>query len=388
MNNLRDIDVKGKKVLVRCDFNVPVDDRGNISDKFRVNQAIPIIEYLRSNGAKTILISHLGRPEGKEKKFSLKGVADYLNEKIGKVKFCDDCIGNKTEKIVNELGDGEVILLENLRFYKEEEANDLEFSKKLAKLGDIFVQEGFSVCHREHASVVGVANLLPAYPGFLLEKEIGVLAKALENPDRPLVSIVGGVKLSTKIKVLEKLLKVSDYVLIGGKIANTILVLKGICVKDKWSEEEAQLFDIVKGIDLTSTKLHLPVDGVIALKNLDEKYMRIGAVGTLKNDESIFDIGPDTIEKFKAIIKEAGTIIWNGPMGYSEVEAFEKGTKEIMEAVAENKGFAIVGGGETAEAISKFGIEDKFEHISTGGGAMLDFIAGDELPGIKILSKS
>ncbi|MDD4409800.1 MAG: phosphoglycerate kinase [Candidatus Pacebacteria bacterium] len=385
MKNLRELDVRGKRVLVRCDFNVPIDDKGNISDKFRINQAIPTIEYLRNNGAKIILMSHLGRPEGKDKKFSLKAVADYLDDKIGNVKFCDDCIGSKPEKEASKLEEGGILLLENLRFYKEEEANDLDFSKKLASLAEVFVQEGFSVCHREHASVVGVAKLLPSYPGFLLEKEVGVLTKALENPERPLVSVIGGVKLATKIKLLEKLMEVSDYVLVGGKIANTILVLKGICVKDQWSAEETELLDVVERIDLTSTKLHLPLDGVIALRDLDQKYMRIGAVGTLRKDESIFDIGPETIEKFKDIIKEAGTIIWNGPMGYSEVPAFENGTREILKAVAENKGFSILGGGETAETVSKFASEDQFEHISTGGGAMLDFISGESLPGIKIL---
>lgn len=385
MKNLREADINGKRVLVRCDFNVPVYDDGSIADKFRINQALPTIEYLRSNNAKVVLISHLGRPEGKDKKFSLKKVAEYLDEKIGGVKFYGDCIGRGVEKEVGNMKEGEVLLLENLRFYKEEEANDLVFSEKLAGLADIFVQEGFSVCHREHASVVGVAKLIPAYPGFLLEKEVNVLRKALENPERPLVSIVGGVKLETKIKLLEKLLEVSDYVLVGGKIANTILVLKGICVKDNWSKEESGLADVVSRIDLTSTKLHLPLDGVIALKDLEQKYMRVGAVGTLKNDESIYDIGPDTVEKFKAIIKEAGTIIWNGPMGYSEIEAFENGTKEIMQAVADNEGFAILGGGETVEAVAKFKIEDKFEHVSTGGGAMLDFISGDNLPGISIL---
>lgn len=385
MKNLREADINGKRVLVRCDFNVPVYDDGSIADKFRINQALPTIEYLRSNNAKVVLISHLGRPEGKDKKFSLKKVAEYLDEKIGGAKFYGDCIGRGVEKEVGNMKEGEVLLLENLRFYKEEEANDLVFSEKLAGLADIFVQEGFSVCHREHASVVGVAKLIPAYPGFLLEKEVNVLRKALENPERPLVSIVGGVKLETKIKLLEKLLEVSDYVLVGGKIANTILVLKGICVKDNWSKEESGLADVVSRIDLTSTKLHLPLDGVIALKDLEQKYMRVGAVGTLKNDESIYDIGPDTVEKFKAIIKEAGTIIWNGPMGYSEIEAFENGTKEIMQAVADNEGFAILGGGETAEAVAKFKIEDKFEHVSTGGGAMLDFISGDNLPGISIL---
>jgi len=384
MKSLKDANVKNKKVLVRADFNVPID--GNkIGDFYRINQALPTIEYLRKEGAKVILISHLGRPEGKDKSCSLKIIADYLNIKIGNVKFVRDCIGSEAEKEVGKMVDGDVVLLENLRFYKEEEANDPAFSKKLAKLADVFVQEGFSVCHRAHASVVGVAELLPSYPGFLLEKEITVLTNSLLKPKRPLVSIVGGVKLETKIKLLENLLEKSDYVLVGGKIANTILTIKGICVRDNWSKEEASLLDTVEKIDLTSPKLHLPVDGIMALKDLDQKYMRIGGVGTLRKEENIFDIGPETIEKYKSIIDEAGTIIWNGPMGYSEISAFEKGTVEIMKAVAENKGYAIVGGGETVEAIFKAKMEDKFEHISTGGGAMLDFISGDTLPGIKVL---
>lgn len=384
MKKISELNVQGKKVLVRCDFNVPINEQGEISDSFRIDQTIPTIEYLRNNNAIIILVSHLGRPNGKEKKYSLEVVAKYLDKKIGNVKFNRDCIGEVVEEEVSRMKEGGVILLENLRFYEGEESNDLGFSKKLARLADVFVQEGFSVCHRKHASVVGVAQIIPAYAGLLLEKEIEILDKALENPVRPLVSVIGGVKLETKIKVLEKLLQVSDYVLVGGKIANTILMLKGICVKDKWTQEEMDLSEIVNRIDLTSTKLHLPLDGVIALKDLDQKYMRIGGVGTLRSDESIYDIGPDTIEKFKAIIKEAGTIIWNGPMGYSELSVFEKGTKEIMQAVSDNEGFAILGGGETAEAVSKFNINN-FEHISTGGGAMLDYIAGEDMPGIEIL---
>ncbi|MDD5639414.1 MAG: phosphoglycerate kinase [Candidatus Pacebacteria bacterium] len=385
MKSLKNADVKNKKVLVRCDFNVPIND-GKIGDFYRINQAIPTIDYLRNQGAKVILISHLGRPKGKDKKCSLKVIADYLDKKMGNVKFFKDCIGRNVEKRVEKMEDGDVLLLENLRFYKEEEANDPVFSEKLAKLADIFVQEGFGACHREHASIVGVAKIRSSYPGFLLEKEIKVLTKALSNPKRPLVSIVGGVKLETKIKLLKNLLEKSDYVLVGGKIANMILILKGICVRDNWSKDEAELLEAVGDLDLTNSKFQLPIDGVMALKDLDQKYMRIGGVGTLRREEDIFDIGPETVEKFKSIIKEAGTIIWNGPMGYSEISAFAEGTSEIMEAVAENAGYAIVGGGETVEAIFKFGMEEKFEHISTGGGAMLDFISGDSLPGIKVLN--
>ncbi|MFA6252252.1 MAG: phosphoglycerate kinase [Candidatus Paceibacterota bacterium] len=384
MKSLKDANVKGKRVLVRCDFNVPVDD-GKIGDFYRINQALPTIEYLRKQGAKTILISHLGRPEGKDKKCSLEIVAKYLNKKIDNVKFVKDCIGKTPEKAIEKMKDGDIILLENLRFYSEEEANDKKFSKNLASLADIFVQEGFSVCHREHASTVSVAKLLPSYPGFLLEDEIKVLTQGLSKPKRPLVSIVGGVKLETKVKLIKNLLEKSDYVLVGGKIANTILTIRGICVRDNWTKEEADLLDSAQEINLSSPKLHLPIDGIMALKDLDQKYMRIAGVGTLRKEENIFDIGPETVEKYKAIIKEAGTIIWNGPMGYWEVPTFAKGTLEIMKAVAENTGYAIVGGGETVEAIFKAKMEKRFEHISTAGGAMLDFISGETLPGIKVL---
>jgi phosphoglycerate kinase len=386
MNNLRDVNVKGKRVLVRCDFNVPLSEEGKVSQDFRIVQTVPLLEYLRAKGAKIILISHLGRPEGKkDPKYSLKPVADVLWQLVGGVKFMRETVGSGVEAQTKTLKDGEILVLENLRFFKEEESNDSEFAKKLSRLGDIFVQEGFGVCHREHASVVGVPKLLHSFPGFLLEKEISVLSWVMATPERPLVSVVGGVKVSTKTKLMAKLLEVSDNVLVGGKIANSILTVKGVCIRDNWTEEELKLKENAGSIDLSSPKLHLPVDGVISLSGLEENYLRIGGVGTLRKEEDIFDIGPEAIEEFKSIISGAKTVIWNGPLGYFEREYFKEGTLEIMKAIASVNGFTVVGGGETTEIIIKEGMEEKFDHVSSGGGAMLDFIAGEDMPGLKEL---
>lgn len=386
MNNLRDVNVKGKRVLVRCDFNVPLSEEGKVSQDFRIAQTVPLLEYLRDKGAKIILISHLGRPDGKrDLRYSLKPVADVLWQLVGGVKFMNKTIGSDVEAQTNKLKDGEIILLENLRFFKEEEANDLDFAQKLSRLGDVFVQEGFGVCHRKHASVVGVPKFLHSFPGFLLEKEINILSWVMKNPERPLVSIVGGVKICDKTKLIEKLLKESDYVLVGGKIANSILTVKGVCIRDHWTEEELKLKEGIKSLDISSPKLYLPVDGVISLSNLEENYLRIGAVGTLRKEEDVFDIGPETIEEFKLIISGAKTVIWNGPLGYFEKECFKEGTLEIMRTVASLEAFTVVGGGETTEIIIKEGMEEKFDHVSSGGGAMLDFIAGETLPGLEVL---
>ncbi|MDD3170553.1 MAG: phosphoglycerate kinase [Candidatus Paceibacterota bacterium] len=386
MNNLRDVNVKGKRVLVRCDFNVPLSEEGKVSQDFRIAQTVPLLEHLRDKGAKIILISHLGRPDGKrDLRYSLKPVADALWQLVGGVKFMNETIGRDVEAQTNKLKDGEILLLENLRFFKEEEANDLDFAQKLSRLGDIFVQEGFGVCHRKHASVVGIPRFLHSFPGFLLEKEISVLSWVMKSPERPLVSIVGGVKIYDKTKLIEKLLKESDYVLVGGKIANSILTVKGVCIRDHWTEEELKLKEGIKSLDISSSKLYLPVDGVISLSNLEENYLRIGAVGTLRKEEDIFDIGPETIEEFKLIISGAKTVIWNGPLGYFEKEYFKEGTLEIMRTVASLEAFTVVGGGETTEIIIKEGMEEKFDHVSSGGGAMLDFIAGETLPGLEVL---
>ena len=386
MKNIKDFDIKGKRVLVRCDLNVPLTENGKVAEDFRIIQVLPLLNYLRNKGAKIVLISHLGDPKGKkDPKCSLRPVAERLWQLMGGVKFINETIGTKVEIQTNLLKEGEVAFLENLRFYKEEEENNLDFAKKLSKLGDFFVQEGFGVCHREHASVVGIPKYLISFPGFLLEREIKVLSWVMTTPERPFVSIVGGAKVLTKTRVIEKLLEKSDYVLVGGKIANSILTVKGICIRDRWSEEDTKLKEDLKNLNLTSSKLHLPIDGVISLSSLEENYLRIGGVGSLRKEEDIFDIGPATLEKYKAIISTAKTVIWNGPLGYFEKEEFREGTLGIMKAMTSQDAFTVVGGGETTEIVIKEGFDDKFDHLSSGGGAMLDFIANDGLPGLKVL---
>ncbi|MFZ2390727.1 MAG: phosphoglycerate kinase [Minisyncoccales bacterium] len=391
MNNLRNIDVRGKKVLLRADFNAPLTKEGEVGDDFRIRKVAPTLEYLRNNGAKIIIITHLGQPKGKDLKYSIRPIARKLWEVVGgKVQFVNDTIGKSVEKEINQMEEGEIIVLENLRFYKGEEENSEEFSQQLARLGDIFVQDGFGVCHRSHASMVGVTKYIPSYPGLLLEEEIRVLSNALVSPDRPLVSIIGGAKVSTKTRVIERLLDKSDYLLLGGKIANSLLVAKGICIKDLLSDDEEDLMEVVKRIDLTSPKLHLPIDGIMALHDFEEEYSRIGAVGTVRREEGIFDIGPETVEKYMAVLSEAKTIIWNGPLGLFEKKPFDKGTVDIAKMIGgiNSQVFSIVGGGETVEAIQQLGIENQFDHVSTGGGAMLDFMAGKDLPGIVALEEN
>ena len=387
MKNLRNKNIKGLKVLVRCDLNVPIRN-GKVLDDFRIKKLIPTIDYLRNQGAKIILITHLGEPKGRDLSFSVRPVAKRLWELVqGRLKFVNDTIGKNVEKEIDEMKEGDIVVLENLRFYKEEEQNDDNFSRSLARLGDIFVQDAFGACHRNHSSIVGITKYIDSFPGLLLEEEIRVLSDALVSPDRPLVSIVGGFKVSSKIKVIKSLLDKSDYLLLGGRVANSLLISKGLYVKDLLSSEEEELMEVAKEINLTDPKLQLPIDGVMGLINFDEDYSRIGGIGSIRKEEDVYDIGPETIEKYKNILSAAKTIIWNGPLGYFEKEKFSKGTEEIAKMIGQinREVFSIVGGGETVEAIQKLGIENQFDHISTGGGAMLDFIAGKELPGIKAL---
>ena len=384
IKTLRDFDVKNKKVLVRCDFQVPLSEQGEILDDFRIRQTIPTIAYLIKEGAKVILMSHW-KPEGKAEPRSLKPISLRTEELLRqKINFLDDCIGKKVRQEIEKMTPGQISFLENLRAHKEEEKNDENFAKELAKLGDIYINDAFGVCHRAHASIVGLPKYLPAGAGFLLEKEIKVLSNVLENPWRPLVTIIGGVKISTKIQVIEQFLKIADHLLLGGEVANTVLTGKGILVGRSLPEEK--VMEKIEKIDLTNQKLHLPVDGAIALKDREEDFLREGAIGTFKKDEGVFDIGSETRKIFKRIIKEAKMIVWSGPLGLFEDKRFEKGTKEIAEEIVRNHtAFKIVGGGETIEALAKFGLLDKFDHVSTGGGAMLEFLAGEKLPGIEAL---
>jgi 3-phosphoglycerate kinase len=386
VKTLKDFDFNHKKVLLRCDFQVPLSlsKPEKVLDDFRIKETLPTITFLLENNAKLILMSHW-KPEGSEKIVSLEIISHHLENLLKqRITFLKDCRGEKVKKRVEKMKEREIVFLENLRFYKEEEENDENFAKELASLGEIYINDAFGVCHRAHASVVGVPKFLPSAAGFLLEKEIRVLSQALENPFRPLVVLIGGAKIESKIRVIENFLRIADHLILGGKIANSILKGKGILVSEEILEKEV-LLELEK-IDLTNPKIHLPVDGVIALKDFPQNYKRIGAIGTVRKEENIFDIGPESRKLFKEIIKPAKMIIWSGPFGMFEDKNFAQGTKEIIEEMLANKdAFKIIGGGETIEAFKLFGSLERIDHVSTGGGAMLHFLAGEKLPGIEAL---
>ncbi|MBP8997463.1 MAG: phosphoglycerate kinase [Anaerolineaceae bacterium] len=382
---IRDIDVTGKKVLVRVDFNVPLSESG-VGDDTRIRAAIPTIQYLLDHGAAVILCSHLGRPKGgPDPKYSLKPVADHLAELLGKpVKFAPDCIGPAAEKEASSLKAGEVLVLENTRFHPEEEKNDLKMAEQLAKLADLYVNDAFGTAHRAHASTEGVTHFKPGVAGFLLEKEIKYLGQAVADPKRPFVAILGGAKISDKIGVINNLLSKADAVLIGGGMANTFLKAQGFAVADSLVEGDSvpvasELLAKAQG------KLHLPVDLVLADKFEAEAARKVIPVGNVPDGWRILDIGPETVRAFSEVIKTAGTVVWNGPMGVFEFPRFAEGTFGIAKAVAESSAVSIIGGGESVAAIQQSGLAEKITHISTGGGASLEMLEGLELPGVAAL---
>lgn len=382
---IRDIDVKGKKVLVRVDFNVPLKD-GKVDDDTRITAALPTIRYLMDNGAAVILCSHLGRPKGgPDPKFSLKPVADHLAGLLGKpVAFVDDCVGPKAEAAAKALKFGDVLVLENTRFYPGEEKNDLELAKGMAALAQVFVNDAFGTAHRAHSSTEGVAHFLPAVSGFLLEKEIKYLGQAIDNPKRPFVAILGGAKISDKIGVIKNLLSKADVVLIGGAMANTFFKAQGYATGKSLVEDSA--LEIAKELlALGGAKLRLPIDMVLGDKAEDGAEVRVMAAGNVPDGWSILDIGPDTVKAFAKVIKGAGTVVWNGPMGLFEVAAFAKGTLGVAKAVANSSAISVIGGGDSVSAIQKSGLADKITHISTGGGASLEMLEGLVLPGVAAL---
>jgi 3-phosphoglycerate kinase len=393
MKKITTLDLKEKRVILRCDFNVPLDREKNILDDFRIKKAIPTIEYLLENNAKIILLSHLGRPWNEEnfpkglairKKYSLAPIGEYLSRALNRpVKFLGDCIGKRVEDEVERMKPKEIILLENVRFYREEKENNQEFAKKLANLGEVFINDAFSVSHREHASVVSLPKFLPSGAGLLLEEEIKNLSKITEKPKRPLISIIGGIKLETKIRVITRFLEIADHLLIGGQIANTILAAKGISIGRFLINPELE--SMVEKIELTNPKIHLPIDGLVSLDPVDEDYLRVAAVGKVRREEGCFDIGPETRELFAGIIRTAKTVVWNGPLGFVELERFAQGSVAIAEAIVKSKVFSVAGGGETLSFLKKYGLREKFSHVSTGGGAMLEFLAGGKLPGLEAL---
>ncbi len=389
---VEDLQVEGKKVLVRCDFNVPMDDNGNIADDRRIKSSLPTINYLLENNAKIILMSHLGRPKGEPSpKFSLEPVAKKLTQLLGKeVIFAKDnnVVSDKVKDIVNEMKNGDVVLLENTRFRSEEKKNEKNFSKELASLGELYVNDAFGTCHRSHASNVGVSQYLSSAVGFLVEKEIDVMGKALENPDRPFVAILGGAKVSDKIGVIENLLNKVDTIIIGGGMAYTFLKAKGYEIGKSILEEDK--IDLAKKLmnkaEEKNVKLILPKDIVVAKEFKNDTEFKTVGIDEIPEDMMGVDIGEETIKLFADEIKQSKTIVWNGPVGVFEMENFKKGTNAIAKAMAEADGTTIVGGGDSASAVEKAGFQNKMTHISTGGGASLEFLEGKDLPGIAAIS--
>ncbi|KPK97876.1 MAG: phosphoglycerate kinase [candidate division Zixibacteria bacterium SM23_73_2] len=386
-----DLDLKNKKVLVRVDFNVPLDERQNITDDKRIVESLPTITKIMDQGGKAILMSHLGRPKGKKvPEMSLRPAAERLGNLLGKpVKFVDDCIGDKVEKEVNSLNPGELILLENLRFYPEEEKNDPEFAKKLAGLGEVYVNDAFGTAHRAHASTEGVTRYFEkCAAGYLMQKEIKYLGDALANPSHPFVALLGGAKISGKIDVIKNLMDKVDIILIGGGMAFTFYKAMGMEVGSSLVEEDK--INLAKEIlAIAKVELDLPLDLVVAKDIKEGSESKVVQKDHIPSDWKGVDIGPKTIELFSKKVTNAKTIVWNGPMGIFETDQFSRGTVELAKALSlatEKGATTIVGGGDTASAILKAGVEDKISHISTGGGASLEFLEGKLLPGIKALT--
>ena len=386
---VKDIELKGKKVFVRCDFNVPLDENGNITDSRRIVSALPTIKYLLENNCKIILSSHLGRPDGEFKKeLSLAPVAKELEKLLGKeIKLANDVTGESAKELTSNMQEGDIVLLENVRFDAREEKNDPSLSKEFADMAEIFVNDAFGTAHRAHSSTAGIADYLPAVSGFLIEKELNFLGEALDNPNRPFVAILGGKKVSDKIGVIDSLLEKVDTLLVGGGMAYTFLKAMGsnigasVCEEDKL-DLARELFEKAKS---KNVKLLLPVDNVIA--NEVSKDADVKVVGNDIEDNWMgLDIGPETIEMYKQELLNAKTVIWNGPLGLSEYDKFANGTIEIAKTLANLEDcITVIGGGDSAAAIEKIGLADKMTHISTGGGASLEFLEGKKLPGIECL---
>lgn len=392
--NLEDLNVKNQRVLVRVDFNVPMakDGSGKIMDDARIRAALPTIHYLMDQGAKVILLSHLGRPKGEPSEaFSLKPVADHLSQLLGQeVLFADSdrVVDDEVVKALKSLESGQVALLQNTRFRPEEKKNDPDFAKDLAKLGDVFVNDAFGTCHRAHASNVGLAELLPSCLGRLVQKEVEIMGKALDKPVRPFVAILGGAKVSDKIGVIENLLDKVDTILIGGGMAYTFLKSQGLEIGTSLLEEDKMELagNLLNKAKEKGVKFLLPLDGVIADQVADGQTTQVVKIDRIPVDKMSLDIGPETAKLFAQEIKGAGTVIWNGPMGVFELDDFAQGTFAVAKALAECQGVTIVGGGDSASAVEKAGYKDKITHVSTGGGASLEFLEGKVLPGIAAIS--
>ena len=377
----------GKRVLVREELNVPMS-KGAVADDARVRAAAPTLQHLAQRGARVIVMSHLGRPQDREPDLSLKPIAADLARRVGReVQFADDCVGEPATSAADRLQSGQVLLLENVRYHKEDEANDAGFARRLASLGDVYVNDAFAASHRAHASVVGVAAYLPAYAGELMETELKALRQALDNPRRPMVAVVGGAKVSTKVGVLRNLLRKVDSLLIGGAMANTFFKARG------WPTGSGLVEDIAleEANEVTAEageKLVLPVDLVCARKMESGEALRLLDADKVEPGWMALDIGPRSVTLFTEKLRGAGTVIWNGPVGVAEIKDFSDGTKEVGEAIARSGAYTLVGGGDTVAAIESLGLNGRFSHVSTGGGATLEYLEGKELPGIAILKEA
>jgi len=386
---IRDVDVSGKRVLVRVDFNVPLDRDGRVADATRIREALPTINYLRERGARVILMSHLGRPDGQVKEnLRLAPVAAELERLLGApVRYVRESVGPEAAAAVAALGPGDVLLLENLRFHPEEEQNDPAFARQLAELGDLYVNDAFGTAHRAHASTEGIAHYLPAVAGLLMERELEAFARILDNPERPLVAIIGGAKVSSKIGVLEHLLGKVDRLLIGGGMACTFLKAQGKEVGRSLLEPDKipVALDLLKRAKQAGVQVLLPVDAVVVDRLEAEAPCRVVSVDAVPPDQLIADIGPRTVQEFADALADARTILWNGPMGVFEIPTFAGGTRGVAQAVARSSGIKVIGGGDTVAAVDQTGTAKQMTHVSTGGGASLELLEGRTLPGVAAL---
>ena len=384
-----DAELSGKKVLCRCDFNVPTNDEGIITDDSRIRKSLPTIQYLLQQGAAVILCSHKGRPKnGYEEKYSLKVVQQRLQELLGiPVALADDIVGPKAQEMAAALQPGQVLLLENVRFMKGETKNDMELAKQYAALAEVFVNDAFGSCHRAHSSTVGVASFLPAYSGLLVKKELEIMGKAISDPNRPLVLIMGGSKVSDKIGVIDHMLSLADHIIIGGGMSYTFTAAQGGSIGTSLCENESfgYCLELLKKAEAQGVSIHLPVDTVCADHFAADAEPVLYDEGQIPDNMMGLDIGPKTREIYAELIRNAGTVIWNGPMGVFEFPAFAAGTKAVAKAMAESPAVTIVGGGDSAAAVEQMGYSDQITHVSTGGGASLEFFAGAELPGVAAL---
>ncbi|MDD2753601.1 MAG: phosphoglycerate kinase [Candidatus Portnoybacteria bacterium] len=387
MKLLKNMDVAKKRVLVRVDFNVSLGDSGQVLDDFRLRATLPTIQYLKQQGSKIILMAHLGRPDGRVKpEFGLSQVKAHLEKLLGEaVGLASDCVGKEVEIMAQDLKEGEILLLENLRFHPEEEKNDADFAKRLAGLGEIYINDAFGVSHRAHASVAAITEFLPACAGFLLAKEIENLSRVRDRAEHPLCIIIGGAKISTKLKLIQSFLGKAEDIILGGALANTVLRAKGMAIGQSMVEEIE--VEKLEKLEITNSKIHLPPDAILCHDKNNAALCRVGPVGDVKSDEMILDIGPDSEKLFSNIIGQAKMVIWNGPMGLFEKEAFAGGTLAVARAIADSGAFSIIGGGETVTLLEEKKMVDKFSFVSTGGGAMMEFLCGDKLPGIIALEK-